>query len=306
MEEWKKCNWRNLQGIQGENEKLSVILLPELGGKLASLYYKPLKIELAAQNRRDRYDLPSLDADFSRYDASGLDDAFPNINANKINDMGNVMIYPDHGEIWSSRFSYAIRKDGIHLSYHSKRFPYLYQKEASLGEDAVTLHYRITNTEQKPFPCIWTFHGLFRYEEDMVLVFPESVKQFINVLEDLNADEQRGYPSVVVPPANSNAMMKYYAKGRVDTGTCGFYYPKHKLKCILNYDPVKLPYLGIWITAGGYRGDYNCALEPSNGFYDDIEIAGKNGCLYYLEPNQPLEFTLKIQVNEDPLLPYHT
>lgn len=299
MSDWKQCNWKNVQGICGENERISVTILPEFGGKLASLHYKPLDFELTAPNGKDSYNIPYLDADFSKYDASGLDDAFPNINANRINDQGRELVYPDHGEIWSSPFCYDIRNDSLVMTYRSKRFPYRYHKEISLQEEGVVLHYKIINTQQEAFPCIWTFHGLFRYEEDMELMFPKNIKKFINVIESPESGgKEQSCSSIAIPPRKSNTMVKYYAKGSVATGSCGFYYPKHRMECILDYDPVKLPFLGVWITAGGYRGDYNCALEPSNGFYDDIEIARENGCLYYLEPNKPLEFTLKIQLNE--------
>lgn len=297
MSEWKQCEWKNLQGIYSENERLSVVILPELGGKIASLYYKPQMFELAAQYSKESYELPSLDADFSLYDASGLDDTFPNIDANTINYQGKELVYPDHGEIWSSPLDYEIKNDSIGFFYRSRRFPYSYEKEVSLEEDALVLRYRIINEKTEPFPCIWTFHGLFRYEEDMKLIFPDKVKQFIKIFESPLVGDQYTCKSINIPPRNSNAMGKYYVDGKVDQGYCGYYYPKQRVQCLLKYDPVKLPYIGIWITAGGYRGDYNCALEPSNGFYDDVEIARKNGCLFFLEPNQPLEFSLRIEVN---------
>lgn len=36
-----------------------------------------------------------------------------------------------------------------------------------------------------PLPCIWTFHGLFRYEEDMELLYSDEVKNFENVYPSL-------------------------------------------------------------------------------------------------------------------------
>ncbi len=57
----------------------------------------------------------------------------------------------------------------------------------------------------------------------------------------------------------------------------------------LGWDKDKLPYLGFWITDGGFRGDYNCALEPSTGYYDSIDIATKNGKVSYLLPNEVFE-----------------
>ena len=46
-------------------------------------------------------------------------------------------------------------------------------------------------------------------------------------------------------------------------------------KIIYRYDADKVPYLGVWKTQGGYRGDYNIALEPCTGVYDDLYVANK-------------------------------
>jgi len=64
----------------------------------------------------------------------------------------------------------------------------------------------------------------------------------------------------------------------------------------VNFDKDKMPYLGFWITEGGFRGDYNCALEPTNAFYDDIATAKTNKELFYLTPDKPLDFTISLSL----------
>lgn len=70
------------------------------------------------------------------------------------------------------------------------------------------------------------------------------------------------------------------------------------MECRLKYDARKLPYLGVWITAGGFRGDYNCALEPSSGYYDDIRTARENGTAYMLKKDEPMIFDLEVILEE--------
>lgn len=77
---------------------------------------------------------------------------------------------------------------------------------------------------------------------------------------------------------------------------CGFYYPSHGICCMLHYDIRKLPYLGVWVTAGGFGGDHNCALEPSNGFYDGIGKAGENGRLPVLLPGEAVDVELAVSL----------
>ena len=85
-------------------------------------------------------------------------------------------------------------------------------------------------------------------------------------------------------------MVKYYVDQKVKTGFCGYRYPSQGLRCTFRYDPEKLPYLGLWITAGGFRGDYNCALEPANGYYDSIPKAAESGSLCFLKKEEPFHF----------------
>lgn len=298
--------WSNLEGIQMENQALRIVILPQLGGKIASVCYKKKNFELAAQNSKGIYQIPMADAEFSQYDASGLDDAFPNIVETKYRYGNKERKYPDHGEIWSSPFSYEIQNHKVNLFYRSERFGYTYKKIISLEDEKVNLQYEIKNEKDIPFPCLWTFHGLIRYEEDMEFFYPKEVQSFENVLQsqELGAEgrhlpmENGEYDFCRVPLRKSETMVKYYADKKIERGYCGCRYPAQGMECILRYNAKDLPYLGVWITAGGFRGDYNCALEPSNGYYDDIFTAEKNQSLYLLKKEEPLTFHLEILIKE--------
>lgn len=299
--------WKNLQGIRMENDALRIMILPQLGGKIASFYCKKRKFELAAQTGKESYDLPGPDEDFSAYDASGLDDAFPNIDAGVLQEHGVRWKYPDHGEIWSSCFSWKAEEQEVILNMQSRKFPYTYEKRIRLEDKKVILGYRICNTGAVSFPCIWTFHGLFRYEEEMRFLYPGQMNGFENVLNSPELGsvgnhillKDKRYDFSKVPVEESGTMVKYYIDDKVAEGFCGYYYPRQGVKCLFTYDSEKLPYLGVWITAGGYRGDYNCALEPSNGYYDGIQKAKENQALYELKPGEPLVFTLQMKIKED-------
>ncbi len=189
-----------------ENDKLAVHVLPELGGKITSLYLKEKEFELAAPNRTGQYRLPGGDAqtgkktdfgpDFSRYDASGLDDAFPNIDPGLVEWQGRKLYYPDHGEIWSHMMELQEMPEGIRLSYASAAFGYAYEKRMELKGSSLSLHYRIENRGGGEFPFLWTFHGLMRYEEDMRLLLPTDFEYYRNVLSHpVLGEEGRIYPA---------------------------------------------------------------------------------------------------------------
>lgn len=305
MSEITYLKWKNLDGIQLENAWIRVIILPKLGGKIASVCYKKRQFEFAAQYRGEAYRLPGTDADFIEYDASGLDDAFPNIVRAEIScgEDENVL-YPDHGEIWYSSFSHRICGDEVELYCRSSLFSYSYRKRVALRKNRVELSYEIANEAAQPFPCLWAFHGLVRYEKDMELLYPGGIQGFENVLCSpelgavggrYNADGSE-YDFRRMP--GDGTMVKYYVGHRVTEGFCGYRYPSQGVECLLEYDAAKLPYLGVWITTGGYRGDYNCALEPASGYYDDIRIAAKNNSICILEKGKPLAFSITIKIRE--------
>lgn len=289
-----------------ENNSMRVAVLPELGGKIASILFRRSGLpdfELAAQPERFCYRMPDRNTEFAACDASGIDDAFPTIDPCVLPGEASRFSYTDHGEIWRSPFSSVICEDSLVLDYESKENPFYYKKIVKLLNGGVRIRWQITNTGREPFPFLWTMHGLVRYEEDMELLYPEEIESFLNVLDSpelgragtkhsasLKPGAGAGWNFHRVPPRSSGTQLKYYAAEKVRDGWCGYFYPDSQVRCILHYDAEKLPWLGMWITAGGFRGDYNCAWEPSTGFYDGVEQALRTGTLRVLQPGEMFDF----------------
>lgn len=301
--------WRGQQAVILENTNMTVAVLPKLGGKIASILFKRDNgpdFELAAQPERISYRMPEHDTGFAMCDASGIDDAFPTIDPGSLPDGGHRFRYTDHGEIWRSSFSSRIDSEALIMEYTSQENPFFYQKTVTLLEQGIRINWHISNTGDVPFPFLWTMHGLVKYEPDMELLYPEEIGRFLNVLDspELKSAGTEHIPGVDwdfgrVPDMNSGSQLKYYAAEKVTSGWCGYRYPRQQMRCILRYDSETLPWLGMWITAGGFRGDHNCAWEPSTGFYDSVDRARRTGTLRVLEPKSSIGFWAEYQlVNE--------
>jgi galactose mutarotase-like enzyme len=244
--------------------------------------------------------------DFSLGDASGFDDAFPSIDPEIVSIGGKQAAYPDHGEIWTLVLRAALLEDGVLLKGESRLLPYSYQKEIRLDGDKVVYRYRITHTGGEPFPCLWACHCLMRYEPDMRLFYPKDAEYAENVMEskELGACGTRHalsggeYDFTSAPPPDSLSMVKYYLQGRVNEGLCGCRYPTQKVACDMEYDAHALPYLGFWLTAGGYRGEYNFAFEPATSYYDSISCSKATQTVYMLEPGRPLLFSVTLHLHD--------
>ncbi len=284
-----------------ENERISAALLPQLGGKLISLKDKRSGFEFLFQNPKGEYKLRGAYDSFENYDASGFDDAFPNINESVSRVSGKDVHFPDHGEIWRTQMTADNDGHGIVLACRGKVLPYLYQKKVSLMQTGLHLEYRIVNEGTFDIPCLWTMHDLVNYDRDMCLILPKSPDMVENVLSCAaygNVGNKLPVNSAIthMPDQADCDMLKWYLCGKVDTGVCGYEYPSRGLRLMLKYDANKLPYLGFWCTLGGYRGDFNAALEPSTGYYDGIDIARAHNALPIIAPGDSFEFSIEMTI----------
>lgn len=306
----EKLIFKGTEAIKFENDILRVLVLPTIGGKIASIYHKNKDFELLFQNKEDTYIKAKIYDDFSKFDASGFDDAFPTINKCVVRYDNKDVLYPDHGEVWSASFNYKVVRDALKLWFDSAILPYRYEKNISVDGEKLNIHYNIKNNGREAFPCIWAMHCLINCEEDMEVNFPDGTQNVVNVqkskrlgavdtvhsypvTKDINGEE---YRLDRVLPLSSNNTEKYYVNGKVINGYCNVYYPSKNVKFLVEFDNEKLPYLGFWVTEGGFRGDYNCAFEPTNGFYDSIDIAKNKNRLFYLEGGKELDFYIKISL----------
>ncbi|HHY79455.1 MAG TPA: DUF5107 domain-containing protein [Thermoanaerobacter sp.] len=306
----EKLIFKGVDAIKLENDGLKVLILPDIGSKIASIYRKDKDFEVLFQNKEGIYRKPKLGDKFAEFDASGFDDAFPTIDRCIVKYEGREIEYPDHGEVWSATFNYEIINDKIKLWFESAILPCRYEKNIWLEGEKLKLHYKIKNNGKTEFPCMWIMHCLARCEEDMILKFPPGTKEVVNVQKSSKlgeVDSIHPFPVTTsldgniyrldrVLPRNSGHTEKYYVNGMVKEGVCSIYYPSQNVTFEIKFDKNKLPYLGFWVTEGGFRGDYNCAFEPTNGFYDSIDIAKKKNKLFYLKSKEEFEFDIEISL----------
>lgn len=305
-----KVKFKQMDAVKIENSFLSVVIIPEIGGKIASVFRKDKNFELLFQNKEEIYKTPEIYAPFDQYDAAGFDDAFPTIDKSSVMAAGKNIEYPDHGEIWSAKFEYKINDETVMLKYDSRILDYSYKKNIHLQDDRVIVEYSIENSGKTEFPCIWAMHCLINCEKDMQLLFPEGTDKVINVHQSRYLGEiNRVHSYPVTKDINGNSIHldrilkssaeneeKYYVLGKIKQGKCGAYYPSKDVTYNVYFEKDKLPYVGFWVTEGGFRGDYNCAMEPTNGFYDSIDIASRENKLQVLKPGETLQFKIEIEL----------
>ncbi|QUI24489.1 DUF5107 domain-containing protein [Vallitalea pronyensis] len=306
----RTCEFKGTKAIEMENDQIKVVILPEIGGKIASFYHKHKQFELLYQNKYDVYKKANTYDVFSEYDASGFDDCFPSIDAETVYYGDQEVKYPDHGEIWSAAFDYVIEDNHIKMAFTSTILPYQFEKVIRVEGYSLLIDYTITNHGNSILYGLWAMHCLIHCKEDMLIQFPENTKEIINVspstiLGDVGTihpypmtETLKGekYPLNKVCPKSANKCEKYYIKDQITEGTCGVFYPEDDVRYTVKFDKEKLPYIGFWITEGGFRGDYNCALEPTNGYYDSVKTAKTYDRLLALKPQQSVTFDIALSL----------
>lgn len=290
-----------------QNDVLTAIVLPEHGGKVASLVYRPQNWELLFQNSKGGFREASRGDDFSDYEACGFDDAFPTVDACEVQLGGRTVQYPDHGELWSAAFTAEACGETLCLRWQSPELGYTYEKQLRLVEDRLVCTYRIHNPGTEPLPALWVCHCLVHCEPDMRILMPLEVTQVENTFTSDwlgQAEATLSYPKAQGPRGAldlqtmpTDGALKYYAASAVKEGCCRYEYPVSHMAAQLEYDSAMLPYLGFWATGGGYRSDVNCALEPANGYYDNIDNARRHNACPVLNPEETWNFTLSIQLS---------
>ena len=283
-------------GIRLENHEISVVVYPERGGKTGSVFSKRKQAEVLYQPR-DGYGPLTAGMRFSDADASGFDDVFPSMGETWTDPAsGRKMELPDHGEIWTARMAVdAAGRDSVHMHTEGRCFPYLYEKEIRILENRVRERITVTNRGTEAFPGMWVCHCLMRMEEGMRLRFPEGSER-LDYIRCCEWPEK--IPETIreweMPPAG--AMMKFYFREPVRAGECSVVYPRSGVEAVMRFRPEQLPYFGLWMTNGGYRGEANFAFEPANGYYDTLGKAAESGTLPMIGAGEKREYEVEIEL----------
>jgi hypothetical protein len=299
------------RGLFVENDLLRVCVLPEVGGKIASILYKPRDFEVLFQPAGGAYEPPVYGAPFSRFDTSGADEMFPTIDPCEypVEPFRGKTI-PDHGELWSLPWEMRFSRGGLTGQVRGVALPYLFERELKIRGGRIYLRYRITNAGTEPFHGFWAFHGLCACGEESRIILP-GVRRVVNVHESrvLGASgalhdfpvtkdlEGKPYDLGRIGPAAAGKAEKFYAEGRLRRGSAALTLDAGRLLYSLTFPPGPVPHLAVWINEGGFKGEYNCALEPACGFRDSLADAVRAGGAPLLLPGRSREHWLRIDIS---------
>lgn len=300
----RKGTYLRRRSVIMDNGTLSLVLLPAFGFKMASLCYKPTGFESLFQPVARCYKKPTPGACFEKYDTSGCDDMLPTIDACAYpgGEYQGVRL-PDHGEVWARSWSVSISDDTVKGTVELNCLPMRFTRTVSFdSEHTVRFDYIAMNLGTKPLRFLWALHPLNVLKNDTRLLLSKGSRRLLNVKQKSApgyAEKEIDFSSsgLSVPDSIGRGhSVKFYVHNPLQVGCAGLYYPQDKLALIYRFDPVKLPYLGVWINTGGLKKEVNIAIEPSNGFYDTLERAVSNNTAAVILPDEDVRWSLKIDL----------
>jgi galactose mutarotase-like enzyme len=276
---------------------LTVLVVPELGGKICSTQWQGREVLSRNELRPACYGAP-----YAAFDASGFDECLPSIGPCDFPAAPwNGAAIPDHGEVWSIPWTYEVESMQLRLRTHGVRFPYSFEKVILIDEDRISLQYRLLNHAPFPFPFIWSAHPLLAIRAGWRIHLPACVK----VLVDWSRDERLGaaftehdWPEThdrdghlvdlsLILDQSVGTVEKLYTN-RLDKGWCALHDPEDGFYVAMLFDTDAVPFVGLSMNFGGWPvegpGYYNLGLEPCNGFPDRLDLALERGSCQVVPP----------------------
>lgn len=290
--------WRflSLQAVVLENAALRVVVLPEVGGRIWSIVYKPLDRELLWQNPRIQPRKVGFGSSYDDVWCGGWEDIFPNDAPGSI--LGEI--YPDHGELWTLDWewstSFQANAAQVRLACETPISGVCFEKRITLNGDEARLRvaYRMTNPSGEEFPFLWKLHPALRVQPGWRVDLPPGTRvelepAFAGTLE--GAPQRFEWPTVdcggrmvdlrEAPPPSARQLYFLYGT-QLAEGWCAVTDPGAKLSCGLTFDPAVLRSCWLFASYGGWRKYEVAVLEPSTSHPMRIEEAiarGEHGVL---------------------------
>jgi hypothetical protein len=286
-----------VDGVQAwrlESDFLRVDVCPALGGRILSVFHKPLGHEFLWRNPN----LPlALVKPGSAYDPNfwgGIDEVIPGDLPEEIHGLVN----PDHGELWTLLLNSRLSDDGLDLHGILPVWGLRYRKRVALrdGSPWVDLSYEIVNQSKAPRAFLWKLHAAVAIEPGDRLVCPArsalvADPQWSRLRISSAFDWQNPpltpleSPDRIPPPDGTTEFLFLYG---LESGHMALRRDTPALEFRLEFDPLVFPYACYFASYGGLDGHYTAVLEPATAMPVSVNEAARLGQCSVLQPGERL------------------
>ncbi len=269
-----------------ENRNLRLAVLPELGGRVWSIVYKPLDREILWHNPQVKPEKHPIGTAFDDVWCGGWEEMFPTAAPGTINQKP----FPDHGEVWCLPWT-AITEESagsvaLRLSCRAPLSGATVEKCFRLpGDDArLEVTYTVTNLSKEELPFMFALHPALAISGGERIDFPamsvDLEPSYLGSLEGVTSpfawplalrDRNPLDLRAVCSPA-SKEIYFLYGHG-YQSGWCALTDPAAHLSMGFVFPPEVFRSCWLFATYGGWRDYQVVLLEPCTSHPQQIETA---------------------------------
>jgi galactose mutarotase-like enzyme len=301
-----------------QNDDLSVDVLPDEGGRIASLKSRHSGLELLLQARRDRAQLPpGLHARFRDGACAGIEECLPSVGAcTGDGESAEGAPIPDHGDFWQLDWTVdGSNETALSLNATGFSRPLRLRKRILLHNNSLRMDYSVENLSDRPTSFLYACHPLLTVAPGDRIALPEEVTslRLHSSRGDRLGTHETILPWPIIPnlshcdlslalDESEHTADMLYTK-RLTEGWCGLYRSAARQGVALRFNPGLLPYVGLWLCYGGWPEDgleprqYAVALEPTTAPYGTLTAAKQAGAAVQLAVGASFHFTIEFAVS---------
>jgi hypothetical protein len=207
----------------------------------------------------------------------------------------------DHGELWSLQWeTLEDSASTVVQRVRSERFAYSFERALVLDGPTLRANYTVVLDETTPLalPLLWALHPQFAMQEGSRV---KLVGVRAHVLDTSDASAVRpvewlGDLVIERDVESGGDRMIYATPGELISEAR--IVDRNGSTMRLTWDHDFAPYLGIWMDDGRYTRGRVVALEPTNGFFDDLARAHHSGTVGTFAPGTSVAWWVELTIEQ--------
>ncbi|AQQ67183.1 hypothetical protein Mag101_05675 [Microbulbifer agarilyticus] len=326
------CHIEGIPAYRIENPKLSLAVIPELGGKIVSLQSNALQTEWLWKSDRTPYQKAELDHSYTQqHDTGGIDECFPSVDACQLPKSAGAyagLSLPDHGELYGRPWEVttcAVGQDHwatLTLKRHCTTLPCEFERTLLVAprEGLIEFQYRIRNHSDSHVPFSWCMHPALRIEPGMRLRLPVNHQLHCSFASDdapLSTGDIFPWPTTAsgfdlstIPDQHPSQGFAAKLLSHRDFFDCrqqnemaviGLENPSTGETLCFELPPSEIPQIALWLNYHGWAGDggipyFNLVLEPAIGNADSLSTLFQRNTAPSIAPSATRAWSFKLRL----------
>lgn len=296
-----------LRAVILENRCLHLVILPEAGGKLWQIRYKPHDVDLLWNHPHTLPARHGINACYDDVWSGGMDELFPTDEPCVIEGES----YPDHGELWSGVWDAETFCDaeqaGVRLRFVTPISSFAVEKTILLRLDSarVEITYQLTNLTGARFPFLWKLHPAFVVSPQHRIDFPPMTVVREPSFPGTLGSQPLCFPWPGKPPLDlrqipdpaARATHFFYGTNLTE-GWCALTNTATGLASCLSFDLSVFPSCWLFAAHGGWRNLNVAVLEPGTGYPLHFPSALEAGRARWLGAGETLNTRVVLTLQE--------